>query len=64
MGLFSKRGNDASGVKKFGFDRNYAVTEPHEVTMPHCIEIAKAKLCPDGSKKIGFVWHHAPTVPA
>jgi hypothetical protein len=27
--------------------------------MPHRIEIAKAKLCPSGSKKIGFVWHYA-----
>jgi hypothetical protein len=27
--------------------------------MPHRIEIAKAKLCPHESKKIGFVWHYA-----
>ena len=27
--------------------------------MPHRIENRKAKVCPHGSKKIGFVWHYA-----
>jgi hypothetical protein len=27
MGLFRKRGDDATGVKQFSFARNYAVTE-------------------------------------
>jgi hypothetical protein len=30
--------------------------ENREVTMQHCIQIRKAKLCPFRSKKIGFVW--------
>jgi hypothetical protein len=41
----------------------YATTG-HQATMPRRIENRKAKLCPDESKKIGFVWHHGPIVPA